>query len=140
MTAADGRDSKDVSLFSHLPAYARKVPATFSEELHPAVVRLGLKFAHGTINGSNARAVALLTAFKELIASYRTPRNKVLNRDLDKRVKKATAFLIDCRPFARDDASATTPSMGNAIKYVKMVRFLLHCHSLLLVATFIIES
>lgn len=34
--------------------------------IHPAVVRLGLQYSRGIINGSNARCIALLRVFKQV--------------------------------------------------------------------------
>lgn len=82
-----------------------------NEELHPAFVRLGLKMAAGTITGSNARCVALLNAFKELIRDYQTPPNKVLSLHLHSIVKPLIRFLIECRPMS--------VSMTNAVRFVK---------------------
>ncbi|XP_031959967.1 translation initiation factor eIF-2B subunit delta isoform X1 [Corvus moneduloides] len=59
-----------VNLFSHLHQYSRKKPLTQqmsipSTVIHPAVVRLGLQYSQGIINGSNARCIALLEVFKQ---------------------------------------------------------------------------
>uniref|UniRef100_A0A8C5RJF1 Eukaryotic translation initiation factor 2B subunit delta n=1 Tax=Laticauda laticaudata TaxID=8630 RepID=A0A8C5RJF1_LATLA len=35
--------------------------------IHPAVVRLGLQYSQGIINGSNARCIALLKVFKQVL-------------------------------------------------------------------------
>ena len=48
-----------------------------SEDVHPAILRLGLKYSEGTIRGANARCVAMLTAFKAVLQDYSTPPNKV---------------------------------------------------------------
>ncbi|KAI1241377.1 hypothetical protein IHE44_0009863 [Lamprotornis superbus] len=60
-----------VNLFSHLHQYSRKKPLTQqmsipSTVIHPAVVRLGLQYSQGIINGSNARCIALLEVFKQV--------------------------------------------------------------------------
>ena len=71
---------KQVALFSHLPQWEKAASSPslkvgFSgQELHPSLVRVGLQMASGTIIGSNARAVALLTALKEYLASYVPPK------------------------------------------------------------------
>jgi len=59
-----------VLLFVHLSR-------SLCSALHPAVLRLGLKYAAGTITGSNARAVALLATFRQVINDYVTPPQKV---------------------------------------------------------------
>ncbi|XP_019952975.2 translation initiation factor eIF2B subunit delta isoform X2 [Paralichthys olivaceus] len=105
-----------VSLFSHLHQYSRKSPLTQqvsipSTVIHPAIVRLGLQYSQGIVAGSNARSVALLHAFKQVIRDYTTPLNEELSRDLVNKLKPYISFLNQCRPLSA--------SMGNAIKYIK---------------------
>ncbi|XP_015270647.1 PREDICTED: translation initiation factor eIF-2B subunit delta [Gekko japonicus] len=105
-----------VSLFSHLHQYSRKVLLTQqmsipASAIHPAVVRLGLQYSQGLINGSNARCIALLRVFKQVIADYTTPANEELSRDLVNKLKPYISFLNQCRPLSA--------SMGNAIKFLK---------------------
>uniref|UniRef100_A0A8V0Y022 Translation initiation factor eIF2B subunit delta n=2 Tax=Gallus gallus TaxID=9031 RepID=A0A8V0Y022_CHICK len=105
-----------VNLFSHLHQYSRKKPLTQqmsipSTVIHPAVVRLGLQYSQGIINGSNARCIALLEVFKQLIRDYSTPPNEELSRDLVAKLKPHISFLNQCRPLS--------VSMGNAIKFLK---------------------
>uniref|UniRef100_A0A3Q0R2Y8 Translation initiation factor eIF2B subunit delta n=1 Tax=Amphilophus citrinellus TaxID=61819 RepID=A0A3Q0R2Y8_AMPCI len=105
-----------VTLFSHLHQYSRKAPLTQqlsipSTVIHPAIVRLGLQYSHGIVAGSNARSVALLHAFKQVIRDYTTPPNEELSRDLVNKLKPYISFLNQCRPLSA--------SMGNAIKYIK---------------------
>ncbi|XP_067882133.1 translation initiation factor eIF-2B subunit delta [Heterodontus francisci] len=105
-----------VILFSHLHQYSRKMPLTQqltipSTVLHPAIVRLGLQYSQGIIVGSNARCIALLHAFKQVIRDYSTPPFEELSRDLVNKLKPDISFLIQCR--------ALSASMGNAIKFVK---------------------
>ncbi|KAF4070810.1 hypothetical protein AMELA_G00277880 [Ameiurus melas] len=105
-----------VSLFSHLHQYSRKAPLTQqisipATVIHPFIVRLGLQYSQGIIAGSNARSVALLHAFKQVIQDYSTPPNEELSRDLVNKLKPYISFLNQCRPLSA--------SMGNAIKYIK---------------------
>ncbi|XP_041418220.1 eukaryotic translation initiation factor 2B subunit delta L homeolog isoform X2 [Xenopus laevis] len=105
-----------VSLFSHLHQYSRKLPLTQhmsipSSVIHPVVVRLGLQYSHGIINGSNSRCIALLHCFKQVIRDYTTPQQEELSRDLVNKLKPYISFLNQCRPLSA--------SMGNAIKYIK---------------------
>ncbi|NXF61311.1 EI2BD factor, partial [Ciccaba nigrolineata] len=86
----------------------RSIPSTV---IHPAVVRLGLQYSQGIINGSNARCIALLEVFKQLIRDYSTPPNEELSRDLVAKLKPHISFLNQCRPLSA--------SMGNAIKFLK---------------------
>uniref|UniRef100_A0A7N6BXR4 Translation initiation factor eIF2B subunit delta n=1 Tax=Anabas testudineus TaxID=64144 RepID=A0A7N6BXR4_ANATE len=103
---------RKVSLFSHLHQYSRKAPLTQqlsipSTVIHPAIVRLGLQYSQGIVAGSNARSVALLHAFKQVIRDYTTPPNEELSRDLVNKLKPYISFLNQCRPLSA--------SMGNAI-------------------------
>ncbi|XP_010209641.1 PREDICTED: translation initiation factor eIF-2B subunit delta-like, partial [Tinamus guttatus] len=84
------------------------IPSTV---IHPAVVRLGLQYSQGIINGSNARCIALLEVFKQLIRDYSTPPHEELSRDLVAKLKPHISFLNQCRPLSA--------SMGNAIKFLK---------------------
>ncbi|XP_048386979.1 translation initiation factor eIF-2B subunit delta isoform X3 [Stegostoma tigrinum] len=105
-----------VILFLHLHQYSRKMPLTQqltipSTVLHPAIVRLGLQYSQGIIVGSNARCIALLHAFKQVIRDYSTPPNEELSRDLVNKLKPDISFLNQCRSHSA--------SMGNAIKFIK---------------------
>lgn len=110
---------KQVPLFSHLPQYERESSLSLTAggfsntELHPSVLALGLKYAEGAIAGGNARCIAMLNAFKHVIADYVTPMNKVLSRDLDKALRPLIQYLIDCRPHCI--------SMGNAIRSLRSI-------------------
>ncbi|XP_074847692.1 translation initiation factor eIF2B subunit delta [Carettochelys insculpta] len=105
-----------VSLFSHLHQYSRRMPLTQQMSipvtaLHPAVVRLGLQYSHRLLDGSNARCLALLGVFRQVIRDYSTPPREELSRDLLARLKPHISFLTQCRPLSA--------SMGNAIKFLK---------------------
>ncbi|DAZ97786.1 TPA: hypothetical protein N0F65_009532 [Lagenidium giganteum] len=112
------RAQKQVALFSHLPQYERESSLSLNigfsnKEIHPSVLSLGLKYAEGKVSGGNARCIAMLTAFKDVIADYVTPPNKLLRRDLDKSLRPLIQYLIDCRPHCI--------SMGNAIRSVRNI-------------------
>jgi len=111
--------ARAVPLFSHLPQYERETSLSLklkvgfsSDEIHPAILRLGLQYASGSISGSNARCVAMLTALQQFIVDYHTPPSKMMRDDLLSKLKPLVRFLIDARPMSL--------SMGNAIRYVKM--------------------
>eukprot|EP00112_Aurelia_sp_Birch-Aquarium-sp1_P017934 Seg421.3 transcript_id=Seg421.3/GoldUCD/mRNA.D3Y31 product="Translation initiation factor eIF-2B subunit delta" protein_id=Seg421.3/GoldUCD/D3Y31 len=111
------RVQKKVSLFSHLHQYEKDTSLTkeisfISGAIHPVIIRLGLQYAEGIISGANARCIALMYAFKKVIADYTTPPSKEISRDLESRIKPYISFLVQCRPLS--------VSMGNAIKYLKM--------------------
>jgi len=107
---------KRVQLFSHLDQYKGSEELTKNisvsgEVIHPAIVSLGLKYAHGVMRGSNARCIALLQAFKQLIQDYSTPDDKEMLRDLDQKLKPQLTYLKQCRPLS--------VSMGNAVRFLK---------------------
>lgn len=107
---------KQVPLFSHLPQYEKHGSLSLkvgfqNTDIPPIVLQLGLKFANGTIMGTNARTTAILAVFKQVVEDYVTPPNKHISRDLDSKLKPMIQFLIDCRPFSL--------GMGNVVKYMK---------------------
>ncbi|KAL3143575.1 hypothetical protein ABBQ38_002372 [Trebouxia sp. C0009 RCD-2024] len=126
-------------VFAHLPKYKRttldSVLAKYNMDFpfHPAVLKLGLKYADGTIKGANARCIAMLDMLREMVEDYSTPSGmqnplttklplhltitkvwfgKVLSRDLTQQLNSAIQFLVQCRPLSI--------SMGNAIKFLKL--------------------
>ncbi|CAK0784430.1 hypothetical protein CVIRNUC_007634 [Coccomyxa viridis] len=107
-----------LQLFSHLQQYREvdidsvMTESEFAGRVHPTILRLGLAYASGAVRGSNARAVALLTALSQMFQEYVTPEGKVLSRDLTHQLNTAIQFLVECRPLS--------VSMGNAIKFVKL--------------------
>ncbi|OWF51685.1 translation initiation factor eIF-2B subunit delta-like [Mizuhopecten yessoensis] len=108
---------RKVRLFNHLHQYERQSSLTnslkfsTSSSIHPAIVKLGVQYAEGIITGSNARCLAMLAAFKQVVTDYVTPQQKELSRDLEARIKPYISFLNQCRLIS--------VSMGNAIKYLK---------------------
>lgn len=108
---------KVVELFAHLPQYEHEkgisLSAAYAGQIHPAVAKLGLQYAEGTVRGANARCEAMLSAFKAFIADYKTPlgATKALNRDLEAKLRPQIQYLVDCRPVSI--------GMGNAIKWLK---------------------
>lgn len=104
-------------LFAHLQQYkAVSVQSVLTQrdadKVHPAILQLGLRYADGSIVGSNARCVAMLNAFCQVIRDYSTPEGKSLSRDLTSQLNSNVNFLVECRPLSI--------SMGNAIKFVKL--------------------
>ncbi|KAL2935512.1 Translation initiation factor eIF-2B subunit delta [Bienertia sinuspersici] len=109
---------KVVELFRHLPQYEHGSQLHDLESrifnldsVHPAVYTVGLQYISGNISGSNARCIAMLSAFKEAIEDYHTPPDKIITRDLTARISSYVSFLNECRPLSI--------SMGNAIRYLK---------------------
>jgi translation initiation factor eIF-2B subunit delta len=108
--------NKQVALFSHLSQWQKESSddqkANLSrQELHPDIIRVGQQIASGTIIGSSARAVAMLTAIKSFITAYKTPVNQALSRDMDLKLKPVVRYLDECRQ--------KSVSMTNAINYLK---------------------
>lgn len=73
--------------------------------------QVGLQYLAGDISGDNARCIAMLQAFQEVIKDYSTPPEKSLTRDLTAKLGSYISFLIECRPLSM--------SMGNAIRFLK---------------------
>ncbi|GFR40016.1 hypothetical protein Agub_g551 [Astrephomene gubernaculifera] len=116
------KDPKAVSLnstelFAHLQQYKRitvssllQQPATAN--IHSAILQLGLRYADGSIRGANARCLAMLNAFCQVIRDYTTPEGKELSRDLLRQLNEYVNFLVVCRPLS--------VGMGNAIRHLKL--------------------
>ncbi|BBN08581.1 translation initiation factor eIF-2B subunit delta [Marchantia polymorpha subsp. ruderalis] len=109
-----------VELFRHLPQFVHgtQLPSLeskfFQDESmhpHPAIYKVGLQYLTGDLVGGNARCVAMLMAFREMIQDYSTPPEKIFVRDLTQKINSHVSFLNTCRPLAI--------SMGNAIKFLK---------------------
>ncbi|KAL3687579.1 hypothetical protein R1sor_013888 [Riccia sorocarpa] len=109
-----------VELFRHLPQFVHgtQLPSLeskfFHDEAmhpHPAVYKVGLQYLTGELVGGNARCMAMLLAFRDMIHDYSTPPEKLLIRDLTQKINSNVSFLNTCRPLAI--------SMGNAIKFLK---------------------
>ncbi|KFK33240.1 hypothetical protein AALP_AA6G348400 [Arabis alpina] len=107
-----------VELFRHLPQYEHGTQLPDLETkffqldpMHPAVYKVGLQYLSGDISGGNARCIAMLQAFQEVVKDYTTPPEKTLNRDMTAKISSYVSFLIECRPLSI--------SMGNAIRFVK---------------------
>eukprot|EP00466_Bigelowiella_natans_P016618 jgi/Bigna1/37325/e_gw1.19.20.1 len=108
---------KRVPIFSHLPQYEGHHAVSLQvgldkEEIHPAILRLGVKFAEGVIVGSNARCMAMLTALKDAVRDFEGNEGKEMKRDLMDMLKPIIRFVaVDCRVMSL--------GMGNAIRYIK---------------------
>ena len=62
---------RKVMLFSHLHQYERELSISrnlpcLGGNIHPDILELGVKYAEGTISGSNARCAAMLYTFKKV--------------------------------------------------------------------------
>ena len=50
----------------------------FDFPFHPEVLKLGLRYADGTITGANARCIAMLDMLRQMVADYTTPAGLLL--------------------------------------------------------------
>ncbi|GAA6002385.1 translation initiation factor eIF-2B subunit [Rhodotorula paludigena] len=80
--------------------------------IHPSIIRLALQYSEFKVVGANARCIAMLEAFKDIIASYTPPPQTSLTRHLPTtHLNPQIAHLIRARPLS--------VSMGTAIRYLK---------------------
>ncbi|KAF2126350.1 nagb/rpia/CoA transferase-like protein [Dothidotthia symphoricarpi CBS 119687] len=108
------KEPKKVGLFfGHLYSQPKQQSMKgASKDVHPAVSALGLQYSSYAICGSTARMVAMLLAFKAVIASYQTPPGTSLARHLtNHHLSPQIEYLKSCRPLSI--------SMGNAIRWLK---------------------
>lgn len=102
-----------VKLFSHLYADAGSEPEHLlnSNDIHPALVKLGAQYASRMVVGSNARCLAFMAAMKKVIQDFRTPAQKEFSRGLEENIQPGLAYLHQCRALA--------VSVSNAVKFIK---------------------
>lgn len=50
----------------------------FDFPFHPEVLKLGVKYADGSIKGANARCIALLDMLRQMLQDYTTPAGALL--------------------------------------------------------------
>ena len=102
-----------VPLLEHLYGHPRRTTiAGASKDVHPSVLALGLQIGAYEICGSNARCVAMLLVFKQVISSYTTPVATSLPRHLTTHLSSQIEYLISYRPLS--------VSQGNAIRWLKV--------------------
>jgi len=124
------KGSKKVALFGHLYGHPRRTTlAGAGNDVHPAVLALGLQMSNYVVCGSNARCIATLLVFKrvrtrrtgvfymplillQVIESYTTPPQNSLTRHLTSHLSPQIDYLVSCRPLS--------VSMGNAIRWLKL--------------------
>ena len=98
---------------SHLPhARMPDTAAAFNTaKLHPTIVRLGVLMAEGTLRGANARTMAMMAAFQDVIRDYECHDQAVLWKDLPIYLSPMIAWLEGCRTKGVGG--------GNAIRWLK---------------------
>lgn len=121
-TSKKHAQQKEFSLFSHLVPSAGRSSKSLApllrdislknHHLHPSILRLGHLLQTHKITGSNARAIALMQAFRALIQDYKSPPNTALCRHLEAYLKPQINYLVACR--------ALSVSMGNCIRFLKL--------------------
>jgi len=116
------KENNHVSIVSHLTPY-RDITETFTSgatlkptsgntQLHPAVLKLGYRYASGEIRGGNARCLAMLQCFQTVLQDYEPPSTDI-RQALDQQVLKPSFqyWTHHCRPHS--------VSMGNAFTFLK---------------------
>ncbi|GMM31283.1 translation initiation factor eIF2B subunit delta [Martiniozyma asiatica (nom. inval.)] len=100
-------------MFSHLETREQRSSASpvLATIVHPSILSLSLKMSTYKVVGSNARAVAMMEAFKDVISSYITPEGTSLQRNLTSHLSHQIEYLKTGRPLS--------VSMGNAIRWLK---------------------
>ena len=107
-------EPKKVALLEHLYGQPRRnTIAGAPKDIHPSVLALGLQISSYEICGSNARCIAMLLVFKEVITSYTTPVGTSLPRHLTTHLSSQIDYLVSCRPLS--------VSQGNAIRWLKVI-------------------
>lgn len=119
---------RKVKLFDHLHQYEREYSISkpfpvVNSHIHPSVLQLGLRYAEGTIQGSNARCLAFMQTMKLLVRDYKIKPSsgdninsyrdslRQFSVELGGILDTHIAFLINCRTHS--------VSMGNAIRLLK---------------------
>ena len=71
--------TRKVPLFLHLKQFeeedslTKKIPFAPGQIVHRSIITLGLRYAEGIIKGADARAIAMLTAFSDVVREFTTP-------------------------------------------------------------------
>ncbi|KIM45866.1 hypothetical protein M413DRAFT_16687 [Hebeloma cylindrosporum] len=103
--------SHGLRIFSHF-GQPKPVGHTVKGDIHPAIIRLGLLFSEFKICGANARCIAMLLAFKQVIQDYTTPLHNAISRHLMTHLSPQITHLVSARPMS--------VTMGNAIRELKL--------------------
>ncbi|KAF8204885.1 translation initiation factor eIF2B delta subunit [Pholiota molesta] len=103
--------SHGLRIFSHF-GQPKHIGHTIKGDIHPTIIRLGLLFSEFKICGANARCIAMLTAFKQVIQDYTTPSHSTISRHLMTHLSPQITHLVSARPMS--------VTMGNAIRELKL--------------------
>ena len=119
---------RKVKLFDHLHQYEREYSISkpfpvVNSHIHPAVLQLGLRYAEGSIQGSNARCLAFMHTVKLLIADYKLKSSTSdTNSDLQgslRRFSENLGGILDTHITFLKNCRTHSVSMGNAIRLLK---------------------
>ncbi|CAO0802655.1 unnamed protein product [Mucor circinelloides] len=89
-------DQQRKSILNHLEL-PKKPDTEKNKELHPAVLSLALLFSQYKITGSNARCVAVLQTFSQVIKDHQPPDDATFVRHIQKHLDPHIAFLLKFR-------------------------------------------
>ncbi|KAL7306244.1 hypothetical protein TKK_0001680 [Trichogramma kaykai] len=101
----------EVKLFKHLYSYSKNSSIILNPKninIHPSILKLGIKYANKIIVGSNSRCVAYLNSIKDLINDYTKPTNVDFTRGLKNSIQEALSYLDTCRPSSANMLFAST--------------------------------
>lgn len=101
-----------VSLVAHLQSKRRQSTVGAGREVHPCILKLGLRYSTYRCLGATSRCVEMLKAFKTVISDYVTPPGTTLSRHLMTHMNSQIAYLVSCRPLS--------VGMGTAIRALKL--------------------
>ena len=119
---------RKVKLFDHLHQYEREYSISkpfpvVNSHIHPAVLQLGLRYAEGSIQGSNARCLAFMHTIKQLITDYKLKASSGdTSNDLQdslRRFSENLGGILDTHITFLKNCRTHSVSMGNAIRLLK---------------------
>ena len=119
---------RKVKLFDHLHQYEREYSISkpfpvVNSHIHPAVLQLGLRYAEGSIQGSNARCLAFMHTIKQLVTDYKLKASSGdTSNDLQdslRRFSENLGGILDTHITFLKNCRTHSVSMGNAIRLLK---------------------
>ena len=119
---------RKVKLFDHLHQYEREYSISkpfpvVNSHIHPAVLKLGLRYSEGSIQGSNARCLAFMHTVKLLITDYKLKASSGdTSNDLQgnlRRFSENLGGILDTHITFLKNCRTHSVSMGNAIRLLK---------------------
>jgi len=134
----DKNQDKTLNFFSHLPPYkdfktnpdfsgiclasSSGLPPSSSsnngnQNLHPAVIALGIQYADGTIRGSNSRTIAMLQTFQTVVEDYSFPTK---DSRTDYRNDLENTVLKPAFTYWTTKCCLHSVTMGNAFTFLKL--------------------